>query len=133
MKQKIKFNHLFNSTLGIAFFTSAVSLYAKGPGGALGIPCDGANCTLEDVFLLVNNIITFAITRLFFPIFIVAILYVGYTYLTASGDPKKVASVKKMAWHILLGILLVLGAWLIVKTTLDVIGAKDAGLFLEGK
>jgi hypothetical protein len=38
-----------------------------------------------------------------------------------------------MAWHMLLGVLLVLGAWLIVKTTLDVLGATEAGLFLQDK
>lgn len=133
MKHKNKFNHLFVSIASAVFLAAATMVSAKGPGGALGIPCDGANCTLEDVFTLINRLIEFAITHLFFPIFIVAILYVGYTYLTASGDPKKVASVKKMAWHILLGILLVLGAWLIVKTTLDVIGADEAGVFLQDK
>lgn len=133
MKHKNRFNHLFASISAAVFLGAATIASAKGPGGALGIPCDGANCTLEDVFTLINKLIEFAITRLFFPIFIVAILYVGYTYLTAGGDPKKVASVKKMAWHILLGILLVLGAWLIVKTTLDVIGADEAAVFLQEK
>ena len=129
MKHKIKFNLILSS---IFLFITPLVASAKGPGGVLGIPCDGVNCTSEDVFILINNLIKFAITKLFFPIFIVAILYVGWSYLTAGGDTKKVANVKQMAWHMFLGVILVLAAWLIVKTVLDVLGAKDAGMFLTG-
>lgn len=95
----------------------------KGPGGI--IPCDGVNCTLEDIFVLINTIIRFAITRLFFPIFIVLILYVGWSYLSAGGNPGKVAKVKSMAFNLFVGVILILGAWLIVRTAINVIGVKE--------
>ncbi|MEI6022510.1 MAG: hypothetical protein WCQ32_01550 [bacterium] len=130
MKHKIKFNLIFSS---LFLFITAIPAFAKGPAGSvIGIPCDGVNCNIEDIFTLINNLIKFAITKLFFPIFIVAILYIGWSYLTAGGDTKKVANVKQMAWHMFLGVILVLASWLIVKTVLDVLGATDAGMFLTG-
>lgn len=129
MKHKINFNLLF-----VSFLVSMIPLVglAKGPGGL--IPCDGVNCTLEDVFTLINTLITFAITRLFFPIFIVLILYVGWSYLSAQGNATKVAKVKTMAWNLFLGILLVLGAWLIVRTAILAIGVdKEVLMFLGDK
>lgn len=132
MKHKIKSNLIFANLFVLAL---PIAAFAKGPGGDLGIPCDGVNCTLQDVFTLINNIITFAITKLFFPIFILAVLYVGWSYLSAGGDKKKVANVKSMAMHMALGVLLILCAWLIVKTALNVLVKPDSGvnMFLGDK
>ncbi len=93
------------------------------------IPCTD-KCGLKDVFLLINNLIEFVITVLFFPFFIFILVYIGYKYFTADGNATKVASVKKIISNVIIGVLLILGAWLLVRSSLYAIGYTDSILFL---
>jgi hypothetical protein len=52
------------------------------------IPCTD-KCTLSDVFRLLNNIISFFFKTLLIPIFIIMLMYAGWQYLTAEGNPKR--------------------------------------------
>ncbi|MEK7227924.1 MAG: hypothetical protein AAB681_01045, partial [Patescibacteria group bacterium] len=60
-------------------------------------------------------------------------MYAGFKYITAQGDPKKIVNLKKMIFNILIGMLLVLCSWLIVKVILTVlVKDEDSALqFLE--
>lgn len=79
------------------------------------IPCTD-KCTFSDVFRLLNNVLTFFITKLMIPIFITIIMYAGFKYLKAGASGGEKANIKKMLGHILGGIILILCAWLIVRT-----------------
>lgn len=79
------------------------------------IPCTD-KCTFSDVFLLLNNIITFFIKTLLIPIFVVIIIYAGYKYFKAGASGGQKANVKKMLGNVLLGLILILCSWLIVRT-----------------
>jgi hypothetical protein len=81
------------------------------------IPCTD-KCTFTDIFRLFNKIVTFFFTVLLIPLFIIMIMYAGYQYITAQGNPSKVANLKRMAGNMLKGIVLILCAWLIVRTIL---------------
>jgi hypothetical protein len=43
-------------------------------------------------------------------------MYAGFKYITAEGNPSKIANLKKILGNIFLGIVLMLCAWLIVRT-----------------
>jgi hypothetical protein len=90
-------------------------------------------CTFSDVLKTINNLITFLITRLFVPIVILLFMYAGYQYITAQGNPSKKANLKKLVFNILIGMLLVLCSWLIVKVIMTVLVKDDdsALQFLE--
>ena len=47
------------------------------------------------------------------------IIYIGFKYLTSSGDSAKLADAKRMIIPLLTGIFLIFSAWLIVYTFLD--------------
>lgn len=79
------------------------------------------NCGFEDIFRTINNGISFFFTTLFLPIVVIMFMYAGYTYLMARGDPKNVVKVKSLLWNIFRGILVILLAWLVVRTILNVI------------
>ncbi len=79
------------------------------------IPCTD-KCTFSDVFKLLNNILTFFITTLLIPIFIMIVMYAGFKYIAAQGNSGKIANIKSMLMHIVGGIILILCAWLIVRT-----------------
>lgn len=80
--------------------------------------------------MTINNLIVFLITVLFIPIIVLMIMYAGFSYFMAQGDPKKLVSLKSMAKHIILGMLLILCAWLIVKVTLTIV-VKDEDSALQ--
>jgi hypothetical protein len=89
------------------------------------IPCDGDNCTINSVIQLLNNLMTFFFRTLLLPLFVVMVMYLGYQYLTAQGKPGMHAKLGSMAKNMVLGLLLMLCAWLIVKTILSVLGYSD--------
>lgn len=84
------------------------------------IPCTD-KCTLESVFILANNIIKFFFTKLLIPIFIVMLLYLAWQYFTSQGNINVHKKLLKQIKHLILGLLLILCAWLIVRTILDVV------------
>lgn len=98
------------------------------------IPCTD-KCTFSDVFRLLNNIIKFFFTTLLIPIFIIMLMYAGYQYITAQGNPSKVANLKKMLGNFAKGLLLILCAWLIVRTIMTTLlndEFKQSGVELLG-
>lgn len=99
------------------------------------IPCTD-KCTFSDVFRLLNNILTFFITVLMIPIFIMIIMYAGYKYLMAGANAGEKANLKKMFKNVVGGIILILCAWLIVRTIMTTLlndQYKQAGIEFLGK
>ncbi len=88
------------------------------------IPCTD-KCTFTDVFRLLNNVLTFFIEILLIPIFITIIMYAGYKYIAAGANGGAKANVKKMLQHIVGGIILILCAWLIVRTIMTTLLNDD--------
>lgn len=84
------------------------------------------NCEFNDILRTINNLITFLITVVFVPVVIVMFIYAGFKYLAAQGDSKKLISLKSMLKHIIGGMLLILCAWLIVRTILTIV-VRDEG------
>lgn len=90
-------------------------------------------CTFSDVLKTINNFITFLITTLFVPTIVLLFMLAGFKYLAAQGNPTKVANLKKMLMNIVIGMILILCSWLIVKVLLTTIVRDDdsALQFLE--
>lgn len=99
------------------------------PEGKL-IPCTN-KCSFPDIIKIINNILTFLITNVFLPLFILVFMYAGYQYLTAQGNPSKVANVKKLLLNVVKGLAFVLVAWLLVKVFFQTIGVTDGLLFID--
>ncbi len=94
------------------------------------VPCTN-DCDFSSVFELINKLIDFLITDLLLPVAVLMFVYAGYKYITAEGNPGKRADVKKMVGHLILGMLIILLAWVIVKTLLGVIGYTNELYFFE--
>ncbi len=113
---------------GLPSYTSGLTaeqIAADKQGNGL-IPCKDT-CDFSDILQLVNNLIEFLIKTLFIPIIIILFMYAGYKYITAGGNPSKVANLKKMIMHIVVGMLLVLCSWLIVKTVISILASDEVG------
>lgn len=117
-----------SSGVGVPSYASGLTqeqIAADKLGNGL-VPCRDT-CSFEDILQLANNLIVFLIKTLFIPIIIILFMYAGYKYITAGGNPSKVANLKKMIGHIVVGMLLVLCSWLIVKTVITILTSDEIG------
>ncbi|HEY0979917.1 MAG TPA: pilin [Candidatus Paceibacterota bacterium] len=94
------------------------------------IPCTD-KCGLGDVFKLINNIISFVITTLLLPVIVLMIMYTGFQYLMARGNPGQHAKLLSLIKHIIGGVVLILCAWLIVRVLMTTLGYSDGLLFFD--
>ncbi len=127
MKQVGQFNLQFVANIFVLLLMPLVAFADEGSGL---IPCTN-ECGFNDLLQLINNLIQFSIEFLVLPIFIIILIYAGWLYLTANGKPGVHAKVKNMLWHALIGLLIVLCSWLIVKVLLSAIGYEPGLRFLE--
>ena len=76
--------------------------------------CSNSSCRLEDLSLLINNIINYAVI-ITIPLAAVGFAWGGYQLMFSQGDMGKIQSGRKSLLGTLLGVLLVFTSWLIVK------------------
>ena len=118
-------------TLQKRIFSSLLSLIIMfGPGMVLAanlvqiVPdsCNGVGgCqTICDFSKLAQNILNDSI---YFSIVVSAILfaYAGWQYVTAMGDPSKIKGAKNIFKYVIVGLCIIVGAWLIIDTILNVL------------
>lgn len=81
---------------------------------------EGANCvisgvpTLACIWVVLQNLIN-AATFLSGVVAVLLIIYAGYQYLTSEGDPAKVESARKTITFTIIGIVIVIFAFAIVR------------------
>jgi hypothetical protein len=75
----------------------------------------------EGLFLLLANIIKFTgvIAGIFF---VVQIIFAGYAFLSASGDPKKAESAFNKIWQSLIGLVIVAASFVIAAFVGKILG-----------
>ena len=89
----------------------ALPVYAQGPA------------QLSSIVQIIENII-----KLLAPAagiaFFVMLLFGGYQFLTSGGDPKAVAAARSTLTYAVIGIILVVSAWLILQLVGNITGAN---------
>lgn len=73
----------------------------------------GVECNYNQLIMTISRIIQYVL-YLLIPILLGMILWVGWSYITANGDPKKLADAKSMIKPVLLGVFFIFSAYLIV-------------------
>jgi hypothetical protein len=123
--------------ISVMFFApSAVPVFAQGNL----IPCNGVvdvthegvtpgtervpniECGFPELMKLINNLITFLLFYIATPIAAIVFAYAGWTFMTSGGDEKGRSKAKGMFVKVLLGYILALAAWLLVKTIMVELG-----------
>ncbi|HTH93138.1 MAG TPA: hypothetical protein VL576_01500 [Candidatus Paceibacterota bacterium] len=120
-------NRLLTKLFAIGAIIALASIHvaqAQSTGSGL-IPCDGPDCDVNSVMQLINNLINFFFRTLLVPIFVIMIMYLGFGYITAGGKPGQHAKLASMAKHMVLGLVLILCAFFIVKVILSILGYHD--------
>ncbi len=114
----------------IIFLTSITLLVVfpimvQGAGGIVP-DCQNADggCTWGDFILLINKFIDF----LFYiagALAAISFAYAGFLYLTSMGSPEQIKKAKSIFGKVVLGLIIALAAWLIVKVILSAVGLKQ--------
>lgn len=106
----------------------AISL-AQGTDPEYGfVPCGNKGqeaCTTEDAVTFANNMISWLITMLGV-IAVIAFVYTGFKLLTSGGSTGEWSKAKSMFTNIVIGIIIILAAWLVVDTIMRAL--TDRGL-----
>ena len=107
----------FGSGTGVA--TPSSGLVACGNPGQ-------PDCTFADVMKLINSGINFVIFYLVPTIATAMIMYAGFLILTANGSVEKVQKAKGLMLSMLVGVIIITGAWLLIKGILISMGFNSA-------
>jgi hypothetical protein len=84
----------------------------------------GRECTFQDLITLVGDTITFIIEKIIAPLLVLGLVYHGARMVIYPDKAAERAKIKKGLWAMLIGVVFMLGAWLIVKTITVSFGVK---------
>lgn len=98
------------------------------PLGALAqerglVPCNGPDCNWASLLQLGKNILNFIITIAIIAAGIM-FAYAGFKYFTAGGNSSKVGEAHKIFFHVVVGLVVILTAWLVVNTILETLTGR---------
>jgi len=104
------------------------SVFAAPPGCNTSlVPCGGTSqpaCQFCDIFVLIDNVISFILTCLA-PIVAILVLVIGGLYLlTAGSSPERVSKAKSIITSVVIGLVIIFVAWVFLNTFLDAIGVE---------
>ena len=93
------------------------------------VPCGGSGqepCQFCDLFKLVKNVLDFGV-KIAIPIAVIAIVYGGIMILTAGASPERAKQGKDIVTAAIIGLVIVLLAWLILDTLIKLIAKGEFG------
>ncbi|MEX1064131.1 MAG: pilin [Candidatus Paceibacterota bacterium] len=92
----------------------------SGTSGTSGLP--GEDFTIQDVFAIINGLACWLI-RVATLVMIIFIILAGFKFMTAQGDSAKLTGAKKNFKHVLIGMVVIMGAYVIIATVANAVGA----------
>ncbi len=108
----------------LALFFPVYSAGAQGLFPSQLVPCDGPDCNLSSFSTLAGNILKFLIAITITGAVLV-FAYAGFKYMTARGDSGEIKKAHGIFSHVVIGIIIVLVAWLVVSTLLSMLTGKS--------
>lgn len=117
--------------LTLAFLAMPVMTWAKPLVSCGGVNLDGTaqpECDFEQFVIFINNLIHFLLYDLTLPLAAVIFCYAGFIYLTSNGSTEKTGKAKKIMKNVVIGLLLALAGFLIIKFILVGLGYDGPSL-----
>jgi len=97
---------------------SGLVLCAKGQNG------DPNECNFEKLYETISKIWRFLLIDIMVPVAIVALVFAGFKYVSAQGNPGEVKKAHDIFYYVVIGMLVAFSAWLVVYTILDSLKAE---------
>lgn len=102
----------------------AISILPKNLYAAILVKCTGTDCNYDAFKMLFTEFFSLAI-KFGIAIIAVAFTYAGFLYLTSAGNSGKISKANTVLKNSVIGILVVLLAYLLVDTLLGTLGFKQ--------
>lgn len=132
-RKKRLFSRMF--TLCVAFlWCLSVTVYAQG-GPGLVSDCTAGDlftpaCGFEKLIGVARNITNFAML-IAAPLAAIAFMWAGIMYFTAMGNEGQIKKAHQVFTSVLIGFIIVLSAWLLVKVILNTLAKPDISNILS--
>ncbi len=97
---------------------------------ASGSPISGGNnlpgedLTIQNVLKIINGIACWLI-RVITSVMVIFLVFIGFKFMNAQGDPGKITDAKKSFNNVLIGIVVIMSAYVIIATVANAVGVKD--------
>lgn len=123
--QKIKKFLINNFAFVIVFIILVVPVISLAQNTGL-VPCNnsvgGTPCDFNALMAMVNKVINFILKDMAIPIAAIMFFYAGFELVTSGGSTEKRGIAKKVFTNTVIGLILAVAAFLIVKLILTVSG-----------
>src|SRR3989344_5117404 len=115
MKTLQHFRTLLPLTVLFAFLFSTAA-FAATPSGLVvcGNGTNATECNFTDLVNQVQTVINFLIFRIASPLAAIMFAYAGFLYVTNGGNESQIKQAHDIFLNVLLGIVIVLAAWLVM-------------------
>ena len=104
-------------SIALASVLPTIALAAALPGQIVPAECTGTNCTCDQLVQVAQNVLN---TGIYLAVFMSAVLFAwaGWKMLTGKtmGESGKIEDAKKVLWNVMIGLVIILAAWLLVDT-----------------
>lgn len=93
------------------------------------VPCKNSAdspCDFNAILALVNNVITFLIKYMAIPIAAIMFAYAGFELVSSGGSTEKRGVAKNVFTNTIIGLIVAVAAFLIIKTILSILGYEGA-------
>lgn len=101
-------------------------LLATWPAQAAGlVPCNGPDCKLCHLLVLIVNITNFLMKNIAAPLAGLMFLVGGIMMVAAGGSESRFSKGKEIFLNTLIGVIIVLSAWAIVNTLIMIFGSSQ--------
>ncbi len=117
----------FNIILLAVLFSISFLIVPFAQAGGL-VPCGGADepaCELCHLWQLFSNLINFALFNLAAPVAVFMIVVAGLVYLFSGGRDAQLQLAKKIILNVVIGIIIMMSAWLIVDTLIKTLASES--------
>ena len=84
------------------------------------VKCSGSDCDWKSLIGLAQNILNFIVT-LSISVAAIMFAYAGWLYFSDGGNSQKISQAHGIFASVVIGLVIVLVAWLVVNTLLDVL------------
>jgi len=111
----------FASILFFLFLSFIPAFAATDPLVNCGNTADDP-CTFDDFIIMINDVVQFVMFSIVPPIAAIVIVIAAINLMTSSGDPGKMEQAKKTLIWIIAGLVVIYGAWAIVKGFITALG-----------
>lgn len=94
-------------------------VFAAGEEGLTGV-----DLTVEGVFNIVNGLACW-LTRVAAAVMVIFVVIAGLKFMAARGNSSAYESAKKNMQHVLVGLVVIMGVYVIIATVANAVGATD--------